>query len=51
MTVILRKVLALALLGSLGTLWGCGTIEGMGKDLERGGENVQDASKDVKDDL
>ncbi|MPZ44437.1 MAG: entericidin A/B family lipoprotein [Betaproteobacteria bacterium] len=27
---------------------GCNTIEGAGRDLERGGEKVQDTAKDVK---
>ena len=26
----------------------CNTVEGAGKDVERGGEKVQDAAKDVK---
>ena len=30
------------------TLTGCNTIEGAGKDLERGGEKVQDTARDVK---
>ena len=29
-------------------LAGCNTIEGAGKDLERGGEKVQDTARDVK---
>ena len=31
-----------------GMLTGCNTIEGAGKDMERGGEKVQDTAKDVK---
>ena len=27
---------------------GCNTIEGAGRDLERGGEKVQDTARDVK---
>jgi entericidin B len=38
----------LMLLGLLGTLTACNTVEGMGKDIERGGEATQDAAKDVK---
>ena len=38
----------LALLSMLVTLAGCNTIEGMGKDIERGGEATQDTAKDVK---
>ena len=43
-----RIFTALMLLGVLGTIAGCNTIEGMGKDIERGGEATQDAAKDVK---
>ena len=39
---------ALMLLGMLGTIAGCNTVEGMGKDIERGGEATQDAAKDVQ---
>jgi entericidin B len=43
------KILALLLmLGSMSALTACNTLEGMGKDVERGGEHVQDAAKDVK---
>lgn len=38
----------LMLLGMLGTMAGCNTIQGMGKDVERGGEATQDAAKDVQ---
>jgi entericidin B len=45
----LRRIVAiLTLLGMLGTIAGCNTIEGMGKDIERGGEATQDTAKDVK---
>lgn len=29
-------------------LTGCNTVAGAGKDMERGGEKVQDAAKDVQ---
>jgi entericidin B len=32
-------------------LVGCNTIEGAGRDLERGGEAVQDTARDVKRDM
>lgn len=32
-------------------LAGCNTIEGAGRDLERGGEKVQDTARDVKRDM
>ena len=38
----------LMLFGMLGTIAGCNTIEGMGKDIERGGEATQETAKDVK---
>ena len=44
-----QRILAtLMLLGMLGTSAGCNTIEGMGKDIERGGEATQQTAKDVK---
>lgn len=41
-----RKILASLLV--IGYLAGCNTIEGAGKDLERGGEKLQDTAKDAK---
>lgn len=32
-------------------LSGCNTVAGAGKDIERGGEKVQDAAKDVHEKL
>jgi len=43
-----RLLATLMLLGMLGTIAGCNTIQGMGKDIERGGEATQDAAKDVQ---
>jgi predicted small secreted protein len=38
-----QKILAaLMLLGLLGTVAGCNTMQGFGQDLERGGEKIQD---------
>jgi entericidin B len=37
----------LALAGGV-AVTACNTVEGAGKDLERGGEKVQGAAKDVK---
>ena len=39
----LKKILAtLMLLGMLGTIAGCNTMHGLGQDIERGGEKIQD---------
>jgi entericidin B len=41
----LKKFVLLALLVALGApILGCNTTEGVGKDVERGGENLQDAA-------
>ena len=32
-------------------LTACNTVEGAGKDVEAGGEVIQDTAKDVKDDI
>ena len=37
-----RILAALMLLGMLGAIGGCNTMEGFGKDMERGGEKIQD---------
>jgi predicted small secreted protein len=38
-----QRILAtLMLLGVLGTLAGCNTMQGLGQDIERGGEKIQD---------
>jgi entericidin B len=45
-----KRILAtLMLLGMLGAIAGCNTIEGMGKDIERGGEVTQEVARDTKD--
>jgi predicted small secreted protein len=38
-----QKTLAmLMVLGMLGTIAGCNTMHGLGQDIERGGEKIQD---------
>jgi len=38
-----KKILAtLMLLGMFGTIAGCNTMHGLGHDIERGGEKIQD---------
>jgi entericidin B len=50
-----RKILAvLTLLGMFGTLSaisGCNTMAGAGKDIERGGQKVQEEAKEVQQKL
>jgi predicted small secreted protein len=45
----MKKIVALLMLLSFAALTGCTTIEGAGKDLERGGEKLQDSAKDTKE--
>ena len=43
-----KSILAiLALIGVFGSLAGCNTVDGMGKDLERAGEATSDTARDV----
>jgi len=37
-----RILAILMLLGMLGAMAGCNTMSGVGKDIERGGEKIQD---------
>jgi entericidin B len=37
-----RILTTLMLLGMLGTMAGCNTMQGFGQDVERGGEKIQD---------
>jgi entericidin B len=48
-TSLLEKTLIALLLASLvGVVSGCNTIAGAGKDIERGGQTIRDAAKDVQ---
>lgn len=47
----MKTLLAMLMSSVFAVLVGCNTIEGAGKDLERGGEKVQDKSQDVKEDM
>jgi predicted small secreted protein len=47
----MRTLLAALAIALMATITGCNTIEGAGKDLERGGEKVQDTARDVKRDM
>lgn len=44
----LNKIVATLMLLSVGALAGCNTVAGAGKDIERGGEKVQETAKDVQ---
>ena len=44
----MKQIVALMMLVSMVVLGGCNTFAGAGKDIERGGEKMQDASKDVQ---
>ena len=43
-TMFKRILAALMLLGMLGTIAGCNTMHGLGTDIERGGEKLQEKS-------
>ena len=43
-----NKLGALLMLVSFGLLAGCNTMEGVGRDVERGGEKLQDTARDTK---
>jgi entericidin B len=44
----MKKLIGLVMLLSIGLLIGCNTIQGAGQDIERGGEAVSDTAKDVQ---
>ena len=41
----IRQLLALALAASVALLAGCNTMHGLGQDIERGGQKLQDKAK------
>lgn len=43
----MKKTAALLALLMLGVLAGCNTMQGMGRDIERGGEKLQDSARDT----
>lgn len=45
----MKKTAALLALLMLGVLAGCNTMQGMGRDIERGGEKMQDSAKQTKE--
>lgn len=48
-TLLLRLLLVAALLGGLGSLTACNTMEGAGKDISAGGDALEDTASDTKD--
>ncbi len=44
----MKKTTAVLVLLMLGVLAGCNTMQGVGKDIERGGEKLQGAAHDTK---
>lgn len=47
----MKTIIALLMSSTFVVLAGCNTIAGAGKDIERGGEKVQDTAKDVQQKL
>ncbi len=45
----MKKTVAVLALLMLGVLAGCNTVQGVGKDIERGGEKLQGTAKDTKE--
>lgn len=46
----IKKIISIAAVISIfGILSACNTFEGMGKDVQKGGEKVEDAAHDVKE--
>ncbi len=43
---IVPLIAAIFLLGTLGALTGCNTVEGAGKDIEKGGKAVKDEARE-----
>ena len=48
MTKIVRILSVATLLGVIGTLSACHTVEGVGKDVQEVGEEVEEAAEDVR---
>jgi entericidin B len=44
----MRTLIGLMMLLSIGLMIGCNTIDGAGQDIERGGEAVSDTAKEVQ---
>jgi entericidin B len=44
----MKKLVAILMMLAFGGLAGCNTMQGLGKDVERGGEKMQNQSKDTQ---
>jgi len=44
----MKKMFLIALLGAVVGLTGCNTIAGAGKDVQRAGQGIEDASHDAR---
>lgn len=44
----MKKLVALFIIFAIGALGGCNTMQGLGKDIARGGEKLQDSAHDAK---
>ena len=42
----MKKVIAVVLLGMYAFLMGCNTMEGLGRDVERGGEKLKNEARE-----
>jgi predicted small secreted protein len=43
--IMMHKFLAVAVVALIALLAGCNTMDGFGRDMERGGEKIQDKAK------
>ena len=46
--IILSVATSVFIIGIFGTIAGCNTVEGAGKDLEKGGEKIQNKAEEHK---
>jgi len=49
MEVVMTRLMALMLVLMIGALAGCNTMQGLGKDIERGGETLQGSAKNAQE--
>ena len=47
-TIFTSVLASIFVIGILGSVTGCNTIQGAGKDIERGGEKIQDKAEEHK---